>query len=90
MPHSMLAAEHWKWRGAKRVHTKAGDFFNVRVIRKYTVGLATLSHVVQICLLLHTIILQVQYNHNNQWHLSKTTQMDPQPHQFPSKFSKLW
>ena len=46
MPHSMLAAEHWKWTGAKHVHTKAGDFFNVRVICKYTVGLDTLSDIV--------------------------------------------
>ena len=46
MPCSILAAEHWKWRGAKYVHTKARDYFNVRVICKYTVGSATLSHVI--------------------------------------------
>ena len=32
MPRFTSVAVQWKWRGAKRVHTKARDYFNMRVI----------------------------------------------------------
>ena len=38
MPCSTLTAgrlsTNWKWRGAKHVHMKARDFFNIRVIHQ--------------------------------------------------------